>query len=350
MSTPNPLLLLRQGRRLNMRLLKWALLLLAAAALPYVVVSPGSRLLAATALIYALLAGSWNLTLGFGGIFNFAHVGFFGVGGYAMAIATMRWEWSSLAGLTLAVLAGAIAGALTYLPVIRMRGIYVALITFVFVQLCYYLVLAVPDLTGGSSGLPGLPAFTVGDHNFSLYGGLGYLWTLAAAVALMLILLDILLSRPFGHSLIALRDNEALATSRGIHRVRQHLLAFALSGALAGFTGAMYVSYFRVADGGLFSFSFVTLGLSMIFLGGTRYTWGPVVGAVLITVLVDQMSDYGAWRQIVIALGTIFILIVAPQGVAGLLASWWQQLKGTRISPAQPGVPAARPSKRKALQ
>lgn len=331
------------------RIVKWALLLTAAVALPYVVVSPASRLLVATALIYALLAGSWNLTLGFGGIFNFAHVGLFGVGGYTMAIATLRWEWSSLAGLALAVVAGTVAGALTYLPVIRMRGIYVALITFVFVQLCYYLVLAIPELTGGSSGLPGLPAFTVGDYNFALYGGLGYLWTLAVAVAVMLIVLDILLARPFGHSLIALRDNEALATSRGMHRVRQHLLAFALSGAMAGFTGAMYVSYFRVADGGLFAFSFVTLGLSMIFLGGTRFTWGPVVGAVLVTILVDEMNDYGAWRQIVVALGTIIVLILAPQGVAGLLVSGGKRVREIITPSARRGATTAELPKRKAV-
>lgn len=328
------------GRRMSWRVVKWGLLLLAAAVLPYIVVNPASRLLIATALIYALLAGSWNLTLGFGGIFNFAHVGLFGVGGYTMAIATMRWEWSSLSGLALAVMAGTLAGVLTYLPVVRMRGIYVALITFVFVQLCYYLVLAVPEVTGGSSGLPGLPAFSVGGHNFALYGGLGYLWTLGGAVALMLILFDSMFSRPFGHSLIALRDNEALATSRGIHRARQHLLAFALSGALAGFTGAMYVSYFRVADGGLFSFTFVTLGLSMIFLGGTRFTWGPVVGAVLVTVLVDQMDDYGAWRQVVIALGTIAILIVAPQGVAGALGAGWRRLRDGRTNSGRLAVPS----------
>lgn len=300
---------------------RWALFLVAAYALPFVVVSPPARLLAITALLYAMLAVSWNLTLGFAGIFNFAHVGFFGVGGYTMAILTVTAGWSPWLALPCAAVSGAVAGALAYLPVVRMRGIYIALITFVFVQLCFYLVLAIPGVTGGSNGLPGVPWLRIGGLVLGQYGGLGYLWLLAGALALLLIGLEVLLRLPFGRSLIALRDNEELAVSRGVPRVRQQLLAFVVSGALAGVTGALYVSYFRVADGTLFSFGFVTFGLSMIFLGGTKQTWGPALGAVLVTLLNQQLIDAGAWRDIVIGAGTILVLIFLPAGLAGLLLS-----------------------------
>ena len=305
--------LLRYGR--------WAVLLVAAYALPFVFVSGPARLLAITALLYAMLAVSWNLTLGFAGIFNFAHVGFFGVGGYTMAILTVTAGWNPWLALPCAAVTGAVAGAAAYLPVVRMRGIYIALITFVFVQLCFYLVLATPGVTGGSNGLPGVPWLELGTLVFGQYGGLGYLWMLGATLALLLIGLEVLLRLPFGRSLIALRDNEQLAVSRGVPRVRQQLLAFMVSGALAGVTGALYVSYFRVADGTLFSFGFVTFGLSMIFLGGTRQTWGPALGAVLVTLLNHQLSDAGAWRDIVIGAGTIVVLIFLPGGLAGLLRS-----------------------------
>lgn len=312
---------------------RWAAYLAVACAIPYVVVAPSARFVVSTALIYALLAASWNLTLGFGGIFNFAHVGMFGVGGYAMAIATLRWDWSSTPAVGFAILAGAVAGALTYLPVIRMRGIYIALITFVFVQISYYLVLALPKLTGGSNGLPGVPAMTIAGQDLSLYGGLGYLWLLGAAVALMLILLETIMARPFGHSLLALRDNEQLAQSRGVNRVRQQFIAFTISGAMAGFTGALYVGYFRVADVSLFSFSFITLGLSMIFLGGTKHTWGPVIGAVLVTYADNQLANLDAWRPIIFGAGTIAVLIFAPGGISSALARAAGRIRGRRRSP-----------------
>ncbi|MEU1883676.1 branched-chain amino acid ABC transporter permease [Streptosporangium sp. NPDC020072] len=301
------------------RLVRWAGYLAVAFVIPYVFVAPSSRLLVSTALIYALLAAGWNLTLGFGGIFNFAHAGMFGIGGYAMAIATLRWQWDSLPALAFAVLVGAIVGGLTYLPVIRMRGIYIALITFVFVQISYHLVLALPDLTGGSNGLPGVPAITIAGQNLARFGGLGYLWLLGAAVAAMLIVLELIMASPFGHSLVALRDNEQLARSRGINRIRQQFIAFVISGAMAGLTGALYVAYFRVADVGLFGFGLVTLGLSMIFLGGTRQIWGPVLGAVVVTLADHRLTGLDAWRPVVFAAGTIAVLIFAPGGISAAL-------------------------------
>lgn len=317
----------------------WPMLVVAAVVLPYVVVSGSGRLLAATALIYALLAASWNLTLGIGGIFNFAHIGFFGVGGYTMAVATVTWHWNPWLALLLATVAGGLAGALAYLPVIRMRGIYIALITFVFVQLCYYLVLAIPGITGGSSGLTGVPSLTLGAFSFAKYSGLGYLWLLGGAVILLLILLRATLRSDFGKSLIALRDNEHLAVSRGINRVRQQLLAFVLSGAIAGVTGALYVLYFRVADVTLFSFGFVTLGLSMIFLGGTGRIWGPVVGALIVTVIDRQLTDLGPMRAILIGIGTLLVLIFLPRGISGLLEDVWKAIyrliRPPRKAPAQ---------------
>jgi len=301
----------------------WALLLAVAGLLPFVVTGGPARLLANTALIYALLAASWNLTLGFGGIFNFAHVGFFGVGGYTMAVATATLEWSPLAG----------GGA--YLPVIRMRGIYIALITFIFVQLCYYLVLALPSLTGGSAGLSGIPALSIGGFSLARYDGLGYLWLLGATVAVLLIFLSRLLGSSFGKSLIALRDNESLAVSRGINRVRQQLLAFVVSGAIAGFTGALYVSFFRVADETLFSFGFVTFGLSMMFLGGIGHIWGPVIGAVVIAYVDRQLTDLGSYSAIIIGVGTVLVLIFLPKGIAGVLQEGFAALFQKRRSVAK---------------
>jgi len=313
----------------------WALLLAVAGLLPFVVTGGPARLLANTALIYALLAASWNLTLGFGGIFNFAHVGFFGVGGYTMAVATATLEWSPWPSLLLSLATGALAGGVAYLPVIRMRGIYIALITFIFVQLCYYLVLALPSLTGGSAGLSGIPALSIGGFSLARYDGLGYLWLLGATVAVLLIFLSRLLGSSFGKSLIALRDNESLAVSRGINRVRQQLLAFVVSGAIAGFTGALYVSFFRVADETLFSFGFVTFGLSMMFLGGIGHIWGPVIGAVVIAYVDRQLTDLGSYSAIIIGVGTVLVLIFLPKGIAGVLQEGFAALFQKRRSVAK---------------
>lgn len=297
----------------------YGLLIVIAVALPFVIGSAAGRLLAITALLYAMLAASWNLTLGFGGIFNFAHVGFFGLGGYAMAISTVKWGWSGWAGVAFGIAVGAAAGLLAYLPVVRMRGIYIALITFVFTQLCFYLLLATPAVTGGSNGLPGVRPLTIGSFNLGDHSGLGFLWLTGLCTAGLLILLHVIVNSRFGHSLIALRDNESFAVSRGMNRIRQQLISFMVSGGMAGLAGALYVSYFHVADTTLFSFGFVTLGLSMIFLGGTGHIWGPVVGAIVVTFVDRQLTDLGAWQTVIIGAGTVAVLIFLPRGIAGLL-------------------------------
>ena len=317
----------------------WVALCAVAFLLPYILTSPSGRLLAITALIYALLAGSWNLTLGFAGVFNFAHVGFFGIGGYAMAVATLTLGLDPWVGLLLGTACGALAGAVAYIPVIRMRGIYIALITFVFVQLCYYLVLATPGFTGGSNGLPGVPGLTLGGFSLGAYSGLGYLWLTGFSAVALIIGLQLLIRSSFGRSLIALRDNEHFAVARGIKRVRQHFLAFILSGAIAGVAGALYVSYFRVADTTLFSFGFVTLGLSMIFLGGNGQVWGPMLGAVIVTFVDRQLTDLGPWQPILIGVGTLLVLIFLPRGIAGLLGSVAEHTRRRFRNPHHRSIP-----------
>lgn len=314
------------NRRLVTRLATYVGLVVVAGVLPYAVLTSAGRLLAVTILIFALLAVSWNLTIGYGGIFNFAHVGFFGLGGYATAISTANWNWNPWLGLAFGCAVGAVAGGVAFIPVIRMRGIYVALITFIFVQLCSYLVLATPKLTGGSAGITGIPSLTLGSFDFSEFNGLGYLWFLGFAVAGFLILLDSVVRSSFGRSLIALRDNEQLALSRGVNRVRQQILAFIVSGALAGIAGGLYVSYFGVADATLFSFGFVTLGLSMIFLGGLGYVWGPLLGAIIVTAINQQLNSLAAWGTIIIGVGTVVVIVFLPRGLAGAFHDVWSMV------------------------
>ncbi len=177
---------------------------------------------------------------------------------------------------------------------------------------------------------------TIAGQSLAQFGGLGYLWMLGAAVAVMLIVLELIMASPFGHSLVALRDNEQLAQSRGVNRLRQQFIAFVISGAMAGFTGAMYVAYFRVADVSLFGFGLVTLGLSMIFLGGTKQIWGPVIGAVVITLVDHRLTGLDAWSPVVFAAGTIAVLIFAPGGISAALARGVAVLRGRLTNSGRP--------------
>jgi len=215
---------------------------------------------------------------------------------------------------------------LTFLPVIRMRGIYIALVTFVVVQLSALAVLALPDLTSGSMGLVGVPSLKIGGAQLRDAGGAPALWLFGALLVVLIFGMRLMLRSRFGLGIVALRDNEALAGSRGVNRVLRQAQAFAISGGIAGITGGLYVSFFRVADTSLFSFGFITLALSMIFVGGMGVVWGPALGAFIITFLDRQMVDLGSWRQVIIGVGTVLVLIFLPEGVSG-----WVRTLGQKI-------------------
>lgn len=328
--------------KLNKTLIALVICAVVVVALPYVVTTGNGRLLVSTALLYAMLATSWNLTLGYGGIFNFAHVGFFGLGGYGMAIASVKFDWNPWVAVLFGGLIGALAAIITFLPVIRMRGIYIALITFVVVQLSSLAVLALPGLTGGSMGMVGVPSLEIGGLKLREAGGAPYLWMFGALLVALVFGLRLILRSRFGLGIIALRDNEALAESRGVNRVWRQAQAFAISGGMAGITGGLYVSFFRVADTTLFGFGFITLALSMIFIGGMSVVWGPAVGAFIITVLDRQMVDLGSWRQVIIGIGTVLVLIFLPTGVSGWIRALGEKA-GTmlrRKPPTGDSVPA----------
>lgn len=288
---------------------------------PLVVTDMYQRLLLVTTVTYALLAVSWNLTLGISGIFNFAHVAMFGIGAYTSAILVVRYEWDPWLTMPVAGVVAALASVVAFIPVIRLRGIYVALATFIFSQLCIYLVLGQSDFTGGSSGMVGIPDLYAGDTSLLADARWGYAY-LGIGLLIVAVTAALLLHRStFGRTLLAIKDNEPLAASRGVPVFRLHLTVFMVGSFMAGVTGSYYAFTNNVVSTDIFSFSYATLLLGMIFLGGSRSIVGPLLGAVVITVGADQLRDQGPVRFIVVGVIIILVLRFFPHGIAGGLAS-----------------------------
>lgn len=303
--------------------LYWGVAVLAMALVPIVIPTLAGRFLACTVIVYAILALTWNLTLGVAGIANFAHLAFFAIGAYAGAIVYSKTDWSPWWGIPIAAIIAMMASAIVFVPVIRLRGIYVALVTFVFAQLCFYLVINQSALTGGSSGLVGLRGFMIGGVRLSSQNWLGYYVLLAVLLLIVIISLDLIYSSSFGRSLVALRDQENYAISRGIPQFRQHLLAFVISAGFAGATGAIYASLVGVVAPELFGFGYTTLVLTIVFLGGVGSARGPILGAVVVVIVSDALKSTGPWRFIVITAIIMVVLWLFPEGLSGL----WKKSK-----------------------
>ncbi len=265
--------------------------------------------------IYAIVASNWDLSLGYGGMFNFAHVALFAVGIYAYGILAKTLGVSPWLAIVAAGFLAVTVAALLALPVLRLDGVYVILITIAFSQLIYQIVISQSDYTGGTSGMVMLPSLAIGDYRFIKDGKIGYYYTALALLAVSTIFLYRTVRGRLGRAMIALRDNKYLAISRGISESRTRLQTLVASAFFTGMAGGLYASYVRVASPDVFGVSFLALLLSMLLVGGAATLWGPIIAAFVLTGFSELIVDLGPWRNIIMAGLIILIMIFYPGGL-----------------------------------
>ncbi|MGO9769045.1 MAG: alpha/beta fold hydrolase [Roseiarcus sp.] len=281
---------------------------------PLVFTEAHARHLMILVFVYAIVAASWDLSLGYGGLVNFSHVALFVVGIYAYGILAKTlgvspWLAIPAGGAIAVVIASVIA-----LPILRLDGIYVILVTLAFSQLLYQIVISQSGVTGGVGGMVTLPGLAIGDYRFIRDNRIGYYYVALALLCASLACLYAIVKSGLGRAIVALRDNKYYAMARGVSEARTRLETLAASAFFAGIAGAFYASYIRVASPDAFGLGMLTLTLSMLLAGGIGTLWGPVAGAFAITLLSEAIADYGSWRTIVIAAIIIAALIFYPGG------------------------------------
>ena len=300
------------------RLLFYIIGLVAFLVFPLVINDEYLRHLAILGMIFAIVASNWDLTLGYAGLFNFSHSTFFGLGAYTSGILAVRFGVSPWIGILAGVIVAIIMSAIVSIPAIRLRGIYVALLTFAFSQLVLLLILSQHELTGGLQGLTGVPRLMIGDFNFH-ESRVAYFYLIGALLLGSTIYLRRLVTSNFGLSLIALRDFEEYAISRGVPLAKQRFLAFIYSAAFTGAAGAFFAHYLVVASPEFFGFSFGTLFLSMVLVGGSATIYGPILAGILMTYVSELLAGLGPIRFMLVAALIIITMRFFPQGIWGFI-------------------------------
>jgi branched-chain amino acid transport system permease protein len=287
-------------------------------AIPRVITDPYLLHLGVLSMIFAIVASNWDLTLGYAGVFNFAHIAFFGLGGYTSGILAVRLGVSPWLGVLAGTVVAVVVAAIVSIPAIRLRGIYVALLTFAFTQLASALIVSQTAITGGLAGLVSVPGLSLGDLQFRQNIS-AYFYLCGALLLASTIFLRWIVTSDFGLSLIALRDFEEYAVSRGVPLARQRFLAFLYSAIFTGAAGAVYVHYLTVASPEIFGFSLTTLFLSMILIGGTATIYGPVIAGILLTYVSELMAPLGPIRFMILAVLIVLTMLFMPQGIWGVI-------------------------------
>jgi branched-chain amino acid transport system permease protein len=271
-------------------------------------------------MCFALFACAFNLLIGFGGLLSFGHAMFLGSAGYASAHAAKIWgftpELAILFGTVVALAIGVLAGLLA----IRRQGIYFAMITLALAQMIFFVALQA-KFTGGEDGIQSVP-------RGRLFGVIDLAQPMAmyALVTVVFLAGFVLVWRvvhsPFGQVLKAIRENEPRAISLGYDADRYKLVAFVISGGVAGLAGATKALVFQLAS--LTDVHWTMSGevVLMTLLGGLGTIFGPVVGAAIIITMQNYLAQLGAWVTVV--QGVIFVICVLAfrRGVIGELGNW----------------------------
>lgn len=299
-------------------LLLWGALLLAPLWMPLL---GGYAALGTRVLVLALAAMSVNFLLGFTGVLSFGHAAYFGLGAYGAGLSLKFLAASTPLALLLGTLLGGVVGALFGALIARRRGVYFAMVTIAFGQVLYYIAFQWSSLTGGDDGLRGFSRqplhfgqFTIdilSDANTFYYF---VLICFGAAAAVM----GFILRSPFGHTLIAIRENERRARFLGIPVDRHIWIAFTLSCFFVGFAGALYALTNNFADPRGLHYSQSGDFVMMAVMGGMQTFWGPLLGAVMFVVLQDYLSSITVnWMSFI---GVLFVVVVLffPRGLLGV--------------------------------
>jgi branched-chain amino acid transport system permease protein len=269
-------------------------------------------------LCFALLACAFNLLIGYGGLLSFGHAMFLGTGGYVTAHAVKVWGVPPELGILIGIAASAGLGIITGVVAIRRQGIYFAMITLALSQLIYFIYLQAP-FTHGEDGIQGIPqGKLLGVFDLSKPTVLYYVIVAGFLFGFLVIFRAI--NSPFGEVLKSIRENEQRAISLGYKTDQYKLLAFILSGTLAGFAGSLKVFVVQNA-----SLSDVEVGMSglivlMTLVGGLGTVFGPVIGAFIIVATQQYLAGFGSWVTVI--QGSIFVACVLTfrRGIVGEIA------------------------------
>jgi branched-chain amino acid transport system permease protein len=280
-------------------------------------VSPYLLRVVTTILVYACVAIGLNLILGYGGLISFGHAAFFGIGAYTVALLMIKLDWSFLAATGAGILLSVIMGALVGLTAWRVRGDYLALVTLGFVGITTLFMNNWVPLTGGPSGIPGVPLPTIFGYQLSASDGVYYLCLVTVGIVTGVCAL---ISRSyFGRALLTIREDEIVARANGINVPAVKVTVFAIGAGIAGLAGAIQAASLGYVGPASFTLDQSILMVEIVVVGGMASTWGPLIGSTILVAATEFFRFAPAWRPAVFGAVMIVILIVRADGVASML-------------------------------
>ena len=299
-----------------------AVLVLAILAAPLFSRSSFILYLATQAGIYMIVALGLNFLTGYAGQISVGHGALVAIGAYALAIAETSGGLSFWSGAVIAMAAASGIGALMALPALRLSNWYFALITLFFAQVVSDLLGEMTWLTGGFTGIAGIPAPSLFGH--ALGDSEMYALVVGTVLVAFALLRNLIHSR-LGRAMVAAQDNPLAAAASGISLVRVKMIAFVISAMLAGLAGALFAAQKTVISTDDFGVDFSIFFLLIIVVGGEGRLLGPIVGTLIFFLVPELLGALETWRVLVYGVALLALMLFAPHGVVGAIEDRWRR-------------------------
>ena len=294
----------------------WLPILGALVVLPLVVKSEYLLNVAVLAGIYVILTLGLNITNGWTGLMSFGYAAFYGIGAYTAGILATRYAVPFWLTFPLAGLVAGIFGVAIALPTLRLKGIFLALITIGFQEIVFLVTLNWVSLTRGPMGIPGIPPPSIGGYAF--VSNRDYFYLILALNVLIIFIVARVMDSRVGRAFIAIREDEVAAQSVGIPVFPTRILSFVISTVMAGVAGAFFAHHARFISADSFRLDETFLILTMLIVGGMGTLVGPVIGAVFLVILPEVSRFMVQFRELVYGVILIAVILFRPEGIAGV--------------------------------
>jgi branched-chain amino acid transport system permease protein len=285
-----------------------------AAVLPFALPNEYYLTVLIVAGFHAILTLGLNLLMGYAGQVSLGHAAFYGIAAYTTGILTAKFHWPVLAGIAAGIAVVLVVAAGIAVPTLRLKGHYLAMGTLGFGIIVYIVLNEATDLTGGPSGLTGIPR--LGVAGISLVSDRAFYYAVWGTLLFLFLLAQNLVRSRLGRALRAIHTSETAAAVLGVDTERYKIGVFILSALYAAVAGALYAHYVTFVSPGSFGFHTSVQLVTMVVLGGMGSLWGAVAGATFLTVLPEALRAIEDYDILLYGGLLILCMMFLPGGLA----------------------------------
>jgi branched-chain amino acid transport system permease protein len=304
--------------------------------------------------LFSILTVGLALLMGYAGQISLGHAAFYGIGAYGSAILTATYGWSVVPAAAVAAMVTATLAALLGAPILRLKGNYLAMATLALGIIVFVIFNEVFWLTGGPSGLRGIPRMEI--FGWVVRSDVHYFYLVWGVVLAVVALSLNLVNSRMGRAMRAIHSSQVAAEMVGVHATKLKVQVFALSAFYASLAGSLYAHFITFVNPPPFGVMKSIIVVVMAVVGGLASIWGALVGAAAITLLGESLRqvlprflDRAVSEQEIIVFGVILVLVMifTPQGLVPAVGQALRRIrrppKGPKPSERERAAPAAVP-------